>query len=292
MFKRDPIFWWASGIFILVLALFAITQYDVLLMLIVFAYLLRPALASFGLAKKYVDERQMSLNYRSSNIAFVVTIILWKVIPTFATLFEGLGAQLPLPTRITIAISRFLGRWMPVIVLLIGLAIFAVFRYHKTYSGRRRIDSIILRIPIIGLLLRKIAVARFCRTLATLTSSGVPILEGLEITAKTSGNAVVQDAVMDVRKEVEQGRTIHEPLGTTSVFPSMVIQMIAVGESTGALDAMLNKIADFYDEEVDAAVEALTSLIEPFMMIFLGGMIGGLIIAMYLPIFKIAGTVQ
>jgi type IV pilus assembly protein PilC len=221
----------------------------------------------------------------------VVTIILWRVIPTFATLFEGLGAELPLPTRITITISRFLGRWMPVLVLLIGLGVFALFRYHKTYSGRRRLDYIQLKLPVIGILLRKIAVARFCRTLGTLVSSGVPILEGLEITAKTSGNAIVEDAIMATRKSVEEGQNLAGPLGETDVFPSMVVQMINVGEHTGALDTMLSKIADFYEDEVDEAVANLLALLEPVMIVFLGTIIGGIVISMYLPLFSLINKI-
>ena len=221
----------------------------------------------------------------------VVTLILWKVIPTFATLFEGLGAQLPLPTRITIVLSRFLGRWMPVLVLLLGLGIFSIFRYHKTYSGKRRLDAITLKIPVIGILLRKIAVARFCRTLGTLVSSGVPILEGLEVTAKTSGNAIVEDAIMATRKSVEEGRNLASPLGDTDVFPSMVVQMISVGEQTGALDTMLSKIADFYEDEVDEAVANLLALLEPLMIVFLGTIIGGIVISMYMPLFSLINKI-
>ena len=221
----------------------------------------------------------------------VVTLILWRVIPTFATLFEGLGAQLPLPTRITITISRFLGRWMPVLVLMLGLIIFSLFRYHKTYSGRRRLDAIQLRLPVMGMLLRKIAVARFCRTLGTLVASGVPILEGLEITAKTSGNAIVEDAIMATRKSVEEGQNLAGPLGETNVFPSMVVQMINVGEHTGALDTMLSKIADFYEDEVDEAVANLLALMEPVMIVFLGTIIGGIVISMYMPLFDLINKI-
>lgn len=221
----------------------------------------------------------------------VVTLILWKVIPTFATLFEGLGAQLPLPTRITIAVSRFLGRWMPLLVLGGGLAVYGLSRYHKTHSGKRRIDGITLRIPIIGTLLRKIAVARFCRTLSTLVSSGVPILEGLEITAKTSGNSIVEDAIMATRKSVEEGKNLATPLAESGVFPSMVTQMISVGEHTGALDTMLSKIADFYEDEVDEAVDNLLALLEPVMIVFLGTIIGGIVISMYLPLFTLISKI-
>jgi type IV pilus assembly protein PilC len=219
--------------------------------------------------------------------ALVVFIILWKVIPVFAQLFAGLGGELPFLTRVVISASNFIGRFFPFIALLVVLAWVAVSRWHKTYRGRRVIDGLLLKIPVIGMLLRKIAVARFCRTLATLTSSGVPILDGLEITAKTSGNAIIEDAVMSVRKSVEEGRTLSEPLGQTKVFPMMVVQMINVGEQTGALDQMLSKIADFYEEEVDTAVAGLMKLIEPLMITVLGAVIGTIVAAMYLPLYSI-----
>ncbi|HSP35587.1 MAG TPA: type II secretion system F family protein, partial [Thermoanaerobaculia bacterium] len=177
----------------------------------------------------------------------VVAIILWKVIPVFAALFKGLGAELPMPTRVVIAMSNFIADFWWLVSLVIVAVVVSLRRYHATYNGRRVLDGILLKIPIFGMLLRKIAVARFCRTLATLTSSGVPILDGLQITAKTAGNAIVEDSIMAVRKSVEEGKTISEPLGDTEVFPSMVVQMIAVGEQTGALDTMLSKIADFYE---------------------------------------------
>src|SRR6058998_1648513 len=173
----------------------------------------------------------------------VVVVILWKVIPTFAMLFQGLGATLPLPTRITIAVSNFLGRYMPLLVLAGGGVAFFLNRYYKTYKGRHQIDAFTLKIPVLGDLMRKISVARFCRTLGTLIQSGVPILEGLEITARTSGNAIIEDAIMATRKSIEEGKTIAGPLEETGVFPSMVVQMISVGEQTGALDTMLAKIA-------------------------------------------------
>ena len=217
----------------------------------------------------------------------VVVIILWKVIPTFAILFEGLGATLPLPTRITIAASNFLARYMPVIVLGMGAIAFFLVRYKKTYKGRRHIDAIMLKMPVLGELMRKIGVARFCRTLGTLIQSGVPILEGLDITARTSGNAIIEDAIMATRKSIEEGRTIAGPLEETGVFPSMVVQMISVGEQTGALDVMLSKIADFYEDEVDEAVENLMALLEPIMILFLGIMIGGIVISMYMPMFSL-----
>ncbi|HEX8154787.1 MAG TPA: type II secretion system F family protein [Thermoanaerobaculia bacterium] len=221
----------------------------------------------------------------------VVAVILWKVIPVFAALFEGLGAELPLPTRVVIALSNFIaGYWW-----LIGMVLFATSyslkKYHSTYKGKRVLDGLMLRAPVFGMLLRKIAVARFCRTLSTLTSSGVPILDGLTITAKTAGNSVVEDAIMATRKSVEEGKTISEPLGSTDVFPTMVIQMIGVGEQTGALDTMLSKIADFYEDEVDIAVAGLMKLLEPVLIAFLGVAIGGIVIAMYMPMFTLIGQI-
>ncbi|HET7706807.1 MAG TPA: type II secretion system F family protein [Thermoanaerobaculia bacterium] len=219
----------------------------------------------------------------------VVAVILWKVIPVFASLFAGLGAELPTPTLIVIALSNFIGDWWWAIGLFLIISTFSIRRYHDTYSGKRVLDGLLLKAPVFGLLLRKIAVARFCRTLSTLTSSGVPILDGLQITAKTAGNSVVEDAIMATRKSVEEGKTISEPLGDTEVFPSMVIQMIAVGEQTGALDTMLSKIADFYEDEVDLAVAGLMKLLEPILIAFLGVAIGGIVIAMYMPMFSLIG---
>ena len=221
----------------------------------------------------------------------VVWVILWKVIPTFATLFEGLGATLPLPTRITIAMSRFIGSWWWLVFGAIGIGVFALNRYHKTYAGRRVIDGLLLKLPVLGSVLRKIAVARFCRTLGTLVSSGVPILEGLSITARTAGNSVVEDAIMTTRKSIEEGKTISEPLKHTDVFPPMVVQMVAVGEQTGALESMLNKIADFYDDEVDEATANLLALLEPIMIMFLGVVIGGIVISMYMPMFDLISKI-
>jgi type IV pilus assembly protein PilC len=225
--------------------------------------------------------------------SLVVGVILWKVIPTFAALFAGLGAELPLPTRIVIALSNNLVRFMP--FLLVGGAVGAWgFRqYYATENGRRVVDGALLKLPVLGPILRKIAVARFCRTLSTLMASGVPILDGLEITARTAGNSVIEDAIMATRKSIERGETIAAPLKETGVFPSMVVQMISVGEATGALDTMLAKIADFYEEEVDTAVAGMLTLLEPIMIAFLGGVVGGIVIAMYMPIFglisKLAG---
>jgi type IV pilus assembly protein PilC len=219
--------------------------------------------------------------------ALVVGAILWKVIPTFANLFAGLGAQLPLPTRIVIAASNGLVRFMPFVLVGIGAAIFAFRAYYGTPAGRKVVDSIILKMPVLGLLMRKIAVARFCRTLSTLLASGVSILEALDITARTAGNAVVEEAILKTRKSIEGGETIAQPLKETGVFPPMVVQMIGVGEATGALDTMLGKIAEFYEEEVDVAVAGLLTLLEPIMIFFLGIVVGGIVIAMYLPIFDL-----
>jgi type IV pilus assembly protein PilC len=217
----------------------------------------------------------------------VIAVILWKVIPTFASMFEGLGATLPLPTRLVIAASNWFVRLLPFLIVFLVAAVFAFKRYYATYGGRRVIDRAILKAPIIGILMQKIAVARFCRTLATLISSGVPILDGLEITARTSGNAIIEDAIMAVRKGVESGLTVAQPLKESGVFPPMVVQMIGVGEQTGALDAMLSKIADFYEEEVDQAVANLLTLMEPVMILFLGITVGGIVISMYLPLFDL-----
>jgi type IV pilus assembly protein PilC len=217
--------------------------------------------------------------------AVVVGAILWKVIPTFASLFAGLGAELPLPTRIVIAASNMLVRYMPFIIVGMVAAGFAFKRYYGTEKGRYNVDAFSLRMPILGNVLRKIAVARFCRTMSTLLASGVPILDGLEITARTSGNAVIEEGIMNTRKSIERGETIAAPLKANGVFPAMVVQMIGVGEATGALDTMLSKIADFYEEEVDAAVAGLLTLLEPLMIAFLGGVVGGIVIAMYMPIF-------
>jgi type IV pilus assembly protein PilC len=217
----------------------------------------------------------------------VVGVILWKVIPTFANLFQGLGADLPLPTRVVIALSNGLVSYFPVIAIALGGIGYGFNRYYATDNGRHVIDRIILKMPVLGDIMRKISVARFCRTLATLISSGVPILDGLEITARTSGNVIIEDAIMSTRKSIERGETISAPLRETNVFPSMVVQMIGVGEATGALDTMLAKIADFYEEEVDAAVAGLLTLLEPIMIAFLGVIVGGIVIAMYLPIFDL-----
>ena len=217
----------------------------------------------------------------------VIAVILWKVIPTFASMFAGLGAELPLPTRLVILASQWFIRLLPFLIVFGILAVVSFRRYYATYGGRRVVDRMILKMPILGIIMQKIAVSRFCRTLSTLISSGVPILDGLEITARTSGNAIIEDAIMAVRKGVESGLTVAQPLKESGVFPSMVVQMIGVGEQTGALDAMLGKIADFYEEEVDQAVANLLTLMEPVMILFLGVTVGGIVIAMYLPLFDL-----
>lgn len=222
----------------------------------------------------------------------VVAIILIFVIPVFQEMFADFGSSLPVPTLIVIAISDFVKA--KILWIIIGVIIFAIaFRfYYKTDKGRLTVDAIFLKLPVFGMLLRKVAVAKFTRTMGTMLGSGVAILEALDIVAKTAGNRIVENAIYAVRSGIAEGRTMADPLASSGVFPAMVCQMIAVGESTGALDAMLEKIADFYDEEVDQAVENLTAMIEPMMIVFLGIIVGGLIVAMYLPIFKMAGAIQ
>lgn len=223
--------------------------------------------------------------------AIVVYVILWKVIPVFSTLFEGLGAQLPWITQMVVYASNFIGQFSWLIVLVLVASFYGFKQYYATEQGRYIIDKISLKIPAIGGLLRKIAVARFCRTLGTLLSSGVPILESLAITARTSGNAVIEEAIMKVREEVESGKSMAEPLTKTGEFPPMVCQMIAVGEQTGAMDTMLNKIADFFEDEVDAGVEGMMALIEPIMISGLGVTIGTIVIAMYMPMFTLISQI-
>ncbi len=222
--------------------------------------------------------------------AGVITLLLWKVVPIFATLFLGLGVDLPLPTRIVISLSNFVGSifGLMILVVLVG-AVVALKLWHGTEKGRFILDGVLLKLPLVGILLRKIAVARFTRTLGTLISSGVPILEGLDITARTSGNAVLEKALSQVRKALEQGKNLADPLKETDVFQGMVTQMIGVGEQTGAMDAMLQKIADFYEDEVDAAVKDLLAALEPAMIVFLGVVVGGIVISMYLPLFSLIG---
>ena len=222
----------------------------------------------------------------------VVGVILVFVIPTFAKLFADFGGELPAPTRIVIALSEYSKKYILVIIAL-GFGVrYAILKYYATPKGRKAIDTLVLRTPIVGPLVRKVAVAKFTRTLGTMISSGVPIMDGLEIVAKTAGNKVIEEAIYKVRQAISEGKTMAEPLASSGVFPPMVVQMISVGEATGAMDTMLSKIADFYDDEVDDAVGALTSMMEPLLMVFLGVAVGGLVIAMYLPIFKLAGTVS
>lgn len=226
-------------------------------------------------------------------IAFIVVgVILVFVIPVFEAMFADFGGALPAPTQIVVGISRFAKGNIHYMIGAVVVFIFLFKRFYATAKGRVLMDDIMLKLPVFGPLLRKVAVAKFTRTMSTMLSSGVAILEALEIVAKTAGNKTVEAAIYNVRSGVTEGRTMADPLGESGVFPSMVVQMVAVGESTGALDSMLGKIADFYDDEVDAAVDNLTAMIEPFMMVFLGVTIGGLVVSMYLPIFKMAGMVS
>jgi type IV pilus assembly protein PilC len=221
----------------------------------------------------------------------VVAIIMLFVIPVFQEMFEGMGGTLPVPTQIVIGMSNFVKSNIGYMIVALVLFVFAFKRYYKTEKGRAFVDNTVLKLPVLGPLLRKVAVAKFTRTLGTMLASGVSILEGLTIVAKTAGNKTIETTIFNVRSAISEGQTIADPLSESGVFPSMVVQMIAVGEATGALDSMLGKIADFYDDEVDNAVNNLTAMIEPFMMVFLGIVIGGLVIAMYLPIFKMASMV-
>ena len=221
----------------------------------------------------------------------VMSVMLIFVVPVFQKMFEDFGSALPGPTQMVVDMSEFTKRNILYMAAALGALIYAIKRTYKTEKGQIKIDAMLLKMPIIGPLLRRVAVAKFSRTLGTMLQSGVPILESLNVVARTSGNKIIEQAVFRVADAIQEGRAIVEPLEETGVFPSMVVQMINVGESTGALDTMLSKIADFYDEEVDQAVENLTAAIEPLMMVFLGGMIGGLVVAMYLPIFSMAGAI-
>lgn len=220
----------------------------------------------------------------------VISVIMIFVIPVFQEMFADFGSALPMPTQIVVNMSNFMKS--NIIYVIIGLMLFSFIfkKYRNTKKGRKQTDALSLKLPIFGSLLKKVAVARFTRTLSTMISSGVPILDAMEIVAKTSGNVILEEVILEVRTSISEGQTIAEPLSENDIFPSMVVQMIAVGEATGALDTMLEKIADFYDGEVDTAVEALTSMLEPLLMLFLGGSIGGLVVAMYLPIFQMAGA--
>jgi type IV pilus assembly protein PilC len=223
----------------------------------------------------------------------VITLLLVKVIPVFKKMFEEMGGALPAPTQMVVDLSAFMQEWILVILVCTGAVVFGFFTARRRLRDfRYRTDAVFLKMPVFGSLLRKVAVARFSRTLGTMISSGVPILEALDICARTAGNLVIESALVKTRMAISEGRTIAEPLEASGVFPGMVVQMIAVGEATGAMDQMLSKIADFYDDEVDSAVAALTSLLEPLMMVFLGGTVGGILLAMYLPIFKIAEAVK
>jgi type IV pilus assembly protein PilC len=236
-----------------------------------------------------------AMTYPSVMLIVVIgatTILLWKVVPVFAGIFTDAGVALPAPTRAVLAVSDFLQSYILYCFMAVIAVVFAVRQYYKTPAGNLMLDKLMLRLPVLGTLIRKAAVSRFTRTLGTLVSSGVSILEGLEITARTAGNRVVHDAVMKSRASIAGGATISEPLKESGVFPPMVVQMINVGEQTGGLDEMLSKIADFYDDEVDAAVTALTSILEPIMIVVMGVVIGGMVVAMYLPMFDLMKTVQ
>jgi type IV pilus assembly protein PilC len=222
----------------------------------------------------------------------VITLILWKVVPAFTELFNSMNVDLPLPTRIVIGASRFVGSFGIFVAIGLGILGFMFKSYYATPKGRYKVDALLLKAPIFGPLLRKISVARFTRTMATLIASGVPILDCLDITAHTSGNAVIEEAILNVKKAIEEGRTIVEPLKASNVFPSMVVSMIGVGEAAGALETMLTKIADFYEEEVDAAVGDLMTALEPAMIVVLGVTVGGIVISMYMPIFTLVGQLS
>lgn len=219
----------------------------------------------------------------------VILLLMWQVVPVFKNLFMGLGVDLPLPTRIVIGISNAVASFAWIMIILGFAGMWGLKRWYATPVGRMAIDSLILKLPLLGNLMRKIAVARFTRTLGTLITSGVPMLEALDITARTSGNAVIEKAIQTVRKAIEGGRTIVDPLRETGVFPNMVVQMIGVGEQTGALDAMLQKVADFYEDEVDAAVGDLLTAMEPLIIVVLGTVVGGVVISLYLPLFSLIG---
>jgi type IV pilus assembly protein PilC len=222
----------------------------------------------------------------------VIIMMLIKIIPTFEKMFSDFGGQLPGPTQFVVNLSHFMQDWIVVFLGCVAAVVISFSQARKRSSQfRRKTDGVALRLPVFGPLLRKVAVARFTRTLGTMLASGVPILDGLDIVARTAGNMVVEDALYKVKAGISEGKTVAEPLADSGVFPGMVVQMIAVGEETGAMEAMLSKIADFYDDEVDAAVDALTAMLEPAMMVGLGGTVGGMLIAMYLPIFKIADTI-
>jgi type IV pilus assembly protein PilC len=221
----------------------------------------------------------------------ILGVILIFVVPTFEKMFKDFNAALPIPTQIVVSMSRFVQTKILYMIGILVALVFAFKKYYKTDAGNRRIDALSLKTPVFGDLILKVAVAKFTRTLGTMMQSGVPILDALKVVGRTAGNRVIETAVFRVAESISEGRSIAEPLEETGVFPNMVVQMISVGEATGALDAMLSKIADFYDDEVDQAVDNLTAMIEPFMMVFLGGMVGALVVAMYLPIFQMGKVV-
>jgi type IV pilus assembly protein PilC len=245
-------------------------------------------------AMKLAKKIKGAMVYPSTIVAvagIVTVVLLLYVIPIFAKMFADFGQELPGPTQVVLSLSAFAQKYFLAVLAFFFLVGVAIRWYYRQENGRRNIDRLLLRTPVVGSLLQRIAVARFSRTLGTMVSSGVPILESMDIVAKTAGNKVIEEAILKARGSISEGKTIAEPLMESTVFPPMVTQMVAVGEATGALDTMLNKIADFYDDEVDSAVDALTALLEPMLMVFLGVVIGGMVIAMYLPVFKLAGVV-
>ncbi|MGD8367816.1 MAG: type II secretion system F family protein [Desulfobacterales bacterium] len=255
--------------------------------------ILRRLSAYMEKAAKLKAQVKGAMTYPMITIAIaiiVVAVIMVFVIPVFQEMFEGMGGQLPAPTLIVVGLSEFVRDNILYMIIAAVLLSYAIKRFYATEKGKFVIDALLLRLPIVGQLLRKVAVAKFTRTMGTMLSSGVAILDALDIVAKTAGNKIVERAIYDIRFGIAEGRTMADPMLESGVFPTMVCQMISVGESTGALDAMLGKIADFYDDEVDQAVENLTAAIEPMMMVFLGVVIGGLVVSMYLPIFKLAST--
>jgi len=255
--------------------------------------ILRRLAAFIEKAEKLKSQIKGAMTYPAVVVAIaiiVIAVILIFVIPVFEDMFKSFGSALPGPTQVVVNLSRFMKGNFHWVLLGAGALVYGFKRYRSTQKGRKQTDALFLKLPVFGDLLKKTAVARFTRTLGTMISSGVPILDALEIVAKTSGNMIIEEILYEVRGSIAEGQTIAEPLSENDIFPGMVIQMIAVGEATGALDTMLEKIADFYDEEVDTAVAALTSMLEPLLMLFLGGSIGGLVIAMYLPIFGMAAA--
>ncbi len=245
-------------------------------------------------AAKLKAQIKAAMIYPSAILAvaiIVVSVLLVFVIPIFAKMFADFGGELPGPTQFVMGVSEFMQSYILVIIAAAWGGVYGLKKYYATKGGRLQIDTLVLKLPVAGDLIRKISVAQFTRTFGTLLQSGVPIMEGLEIVARIAGNKIVENAIMDARTSVGEGKTLSEPLGKTGVFPPMVVQMINVGEATGALDVMLGKIADFFDDEVDAAVSALTALLEPMLMVFLGTVVGFIVIAMYLPIFKMASVV-